>query len=96
MLAYSLFSMGEQREFTGAEGDASVKLTLRLRTNSGDTCRAAALRQQGIVLQPTFLIGPDLRAGTLLEIMPAWRLVELGVHAVFSLRASSSRRRCAV
>ena len=31
-----------------------------MRTNSGDTCRAAAVRHQGIVLQPSFLVGADL------------------------------------
>lgn len=86
VLAYSLFSMGEQWEFTGPEGVASVKVTPRLRTNSGDTCRVAALRHQGIVLQPTFLVGPDLLAGTLVELMPSWRSVELGVYAVYPSR----------
>ena len=61
-----------------------------MRTNSGDTCRAAALRRQGIVLQPSFLVGPDLLAGTLVEVMPSWRSVELGVHAVYPSRKFES------
>ena len=85
-LAYILFSMGDQWEFTGSEGVVSVKVTLRMRTDSGDTCRVAALRHQGIVLQPTFLVGPDLLAGTLVEKMPAWRSSELGVYAVYPSR----------
>nr|WP_281375246.1 LysR substrate-binding domain-containing protein [Aquabacterium terrae] len=64
------------------QGVASVKVTPRLRTNSGDTCRVAALHDQGIGLQPSFLIGPDLLAGTLVEVMPAWRSIDLGVYAV--------------
>ena len=86
MLAYSLFSMGDQWEFTGPGGGVTVKVTSRLRTNSGDTCRVAALRHLGIVLQPTFLVGPDLLAGRLVELMPAWRSVELGVYAVYPSR----------
>lgn len=92
VLAYSLFSMGEQWEFTRADAAAagpatvSVKVTPRMRTNSGDTCRVAALRHQGIVLQPTFLVGPDLLAGRLVEVMPAWRSVEMGVYAVYPSR----------
>jgi DNA-binding transcriptional LysR family regulator len=86
VLAYSLFSMGDQWEFTGPEGMASVKVTPRLRTNNGDTCRVAALRGQGIVLQPSFLVGPDLLAGTLVEVMPAWRSLEIGVYAVYPSR----------
>jgi DNA-binding transcriptional LysR family regulator len=86
VLTYSLFSMGDQWEFTGPEGAVSVKVTPRLRTNSGDTCRVAALRNQGIVLQPTFLVGSDLLAGTLVEVMPAWRSIELGVYAIYPSR----------
>jgi DNA-binding transcriptional LysR family regulator len=90
VLAYSLFSMGDQWEFTahgeGSSGTASVKVTPRLRTNSGDTCRAAALRHRGIVLQPSFMVGHDLLAGTLVEVMPAWRSLELGVYAVYPSR----------
>ena len=86
VLAYSLFSMGDQWDFTGPEGVASVRVTPRMRTNSGDTCRLAALRHQGIVLQPSFLVGPDLLAGTLVEVMPAWRSIELGVYAVYPTR----------
>ena len=52
---------------------------------AGDTCRVAALRHQGIVLQPSFLVGPDLLAGTLVEVMPSWRSIELGVYAVYPI-----------
>jgi DNA-binding transcriptional LysR family regulator len=90
VLAYSLFSMGDQWEFTGPHestvGAVSVKVMPRMRTNSGDTCRVAALRHRGIVLQPSFLVGPDLLAGTLVEVMPAWRSIELGVYAVYPSR----------
>ena len=86
VLAYSLLSMGDQWEFTGPEGVANVKVTPRMRTNSGDTCRVAALCHRGIVLQPSFLVGPDLLAGTLVELMPAWRSIELGIYAVYPSR----------
>jgi DNA-binding transcriptional LysR family regulator len=89
VLTYSLLSTGDQWEFTGPEGAAgvaSVKVTPRMRSNSGDTCRVAALRHQGIVLQPSFLVGQDLLAGTLVEVMPAWRSIELGIYAVYPSR----------
>lgn len=86
VLAYSLLSMGDEWEFTGPEGAVSIKVTPRMRTNSGDTCRVAALRHRGIVLQPTFLVGPELLAGTLVEVMPAYRCIELGVYAVYPSR----------
>lgn len=84
--AYSLFSMGDHWSFTGPQGPVTVKVAPRLRCNNGDTCRLAALRHQGIVLQPSFLVGPDLQAGTLVELMPEFRSIELGVYVVYPSR----------
>jgi DNA-binding transcriptional LysR family regulator len=92
IISYSLFSMGEQWNFTGPDGEVGVKVVPRVRTNSGDTCRAAALQHQGIILQPTFMVGADLAAGTLQEIMPAYRSVDLGIHAVYPSRKFVSPR----
>jgi DNA-binding transcriptional LysR family regulator len=86
VISYSLFSTGENWSFAGPDGDVSVKVSPRVRTNSGDTCRAAALQHQGIILQPTFIVGADLAQGTLQEIMPGYRSVELGIHAVYPSR----------
>jgi DNA-binding transcriptional LysR family regulator len=51
VLAYSLLAIGDTWEFAGPEGPVSVRVKPRLRTNSGDTCRAVALRSEGIVLR---------------------------------------------
>jgi DNA-binding transcriptional LysR family regulator len=86
VLVYNLLSMGEAWEFAGPDGPVSVTVQPRLRTNSGDTCRVAALRHRGIVLQPTFMVGPDLEAGTLVEVLPQYRSLELGIYAVYPSR----------
>lgn len=86
VISYSLFSSGENWRFTGPDGEVSVKVAPRVRTNSGDTCRAAALQGQGIALQPTFIVGADLAQGLLHEIMPAYRSIEMGVYAVYPSR----------
>ncbi len=86
VISYSLFASGENWSFTGPDGGVSVKVAPRVRTNSGDTCRAAALQHQGIILQPSFIVGADLAQGTLVEIMPGYRSVELGIHAVYPSR----------
>jgi DNA-binding transcriptional LysR family regulator len=57
-----------------------------MRTNSGDTCSAAALQHGGIVLQPSFMVGAHLRAGTLVEVLPAYPSIELDVYAVYPSR----------
>lgn len=86
VISYSQFSSGENWRFTGPDGEVSVKVAPRVRTNSGDTCRAAALQGQGIALQPTFIVGADLAQGLLREIMPAYRSIEMGVYAVYPSR----------
>jgi DNA-binding transcriptional LysR family regulator len=86
VISYSLFSSGENWTFSGKDGSVTVKVSPRVRTNSGDTCRAAALQDQGIILQPSFIVGADLAAGTLVELMPAYRSFELGIYAVYPSR----------
>ncbi|MCW5652938.1 LysR family transcriptional regulator [Hydrogenophaga sp.] len=86
VVAYSLLSMGDTWSFEGPGGPASVKVEPRLRTNSGDTCRAAALRHAGVIMQPAFLVEDDLRAGTLVALLPDYRCPELGIHAVYPSR----------
>ena len=86
VFTYKLLSTGEQWHFDGPEGAVSVKVTPRLRSNSGDTCCEAALQHQGLVLQPSFLVGAHLHTGRLVEVMPAYRSVELGIYAVFPSR----------
>jgi DNA-binding transcriptional LysR family regulator len=86
VLSYTLLAMGEHWAFTGPGGPVVAKVLPRMRSNSGDTCVAAALRHQGIVLQPTFLVGEALRTGALVEVMPEWRSIELGLYAVYPSR----------
>ena len=86
VLAYSYWSGGDDWTFNGPDGRASVRVMPRIHTNSGDTCRAAALEDQGVILQPDFLVGPDLERGTLVELMPEYRSIEIGIHAVYASR----------
>ena len=86
VFAYKLLTSGDQWHFDGPEGRTTVKVTPRMRSNSGDSCREAALQHQGIVLQPTFLVGEQLDSGALVEVMPAYRSIELGIYAVYPSR----------
>lgn len=86
VITYTLLSMGDHWEFEGPDGVVRVTVTPRMRTNSGDTCCAAALQDQGLVLQPSFLVGTHLASGALVEVLPQYRSLELGVHAVYASR----------
>ena len=86
VIAYTYWSTRDEWHFDGPDGPVSVKTTPCMHTNSGDTCRAAALAHQGVILQPSFLVGPDLAAGTLVALMPTFRSIEVGVYAVYPTR----------
>lgn len=86
VIAYTLLSMGDHWQFDGPDGPATVTVVPRLRANSGETCVAAALQHQGIVLQPSFLIGTHLKSGALVELLPQFRSIELGIYAVYPTR----------
>lgn len=92
VIAYTYLATGEQWSFTGPNGARSITVHPRLRSNSGDTCRAAALADQGIVFQPSFLVGDDLKAGRLVEILPQYAGPELDISVVYPSRHHLSHK----
>lgn len=86
VIAYSYWSERDEWVFDGPEGSVTVRTQPCIRTNNGDVCRAAALQHQGLILQPTFIVGDDLRQGTLVEVLPDYRSITLGIHAVYQSR----------
>lgn len=86
VLSYSLLATGDHWDFEGPEGSVSVTVKPAMRTNSGDTCIAAARKSKGVVLQPSFMVNADLRSGALVELMPTYRSVEFGIFAVYPTR----------
>lgn len=85
-IAYSLFSTKDEWHFDGPEGQISVKTNPRIHSNNGDTCRAVALNGMGIILQPSFLISEDIQSGALIELMPQYKSIELGIYAIYASR----------
>lgn len=92
IISYSYRADKDEWKFTGPEGVVSVKTKPCIQTNNGDTCRAAALSHQGVILQPTFLVGQDLANGSLVELMPSYRSEELGIYAVYPTRKHVSAK----
>ncbi|SMC25773.1 transcriptional regulator, LysR family [Andreprevotia lacus DSM 23236] len=63
-----------------------TKVRGQLYTNNGDSARAAALADRGLIWQPTFLIGDDLRAGRLVTVLPDYRLPDIDILALYPSR----------
>ena len=46
----------------------------------------------GLILQPTFLVGKDLRSGALVEVLPEYRSTDFGIYAVYPTRKHVSTK----
>lgn len=86
VINYSYWAGKEEWSFDGPKGKESVHIKPFMQTNNGDTCLVAAVAHQGIVLQPSFIVGDAIRAGDLVEIMPQYKSIELGIYAIFPTR----------
>lgn len=84
-LGYTLSErLGVNRWSFGADATASVPVSGSLSANNGDALRAAALTGLGIIYQPTFLVGEDIRAGRLVALPLDHPTTPAGaIHAVF-------------
>jgi len=82
-LLYTYASGGDAWRFRGEHGEEEVRLVGSLMANNGDALLAAALAGQGVILQPTFIVGDALRQGRLTRLLPGWQLQDLDVHAVY-------------
>jgi DNA-binding transcriptional LysR family regulator len=89
-LGYTLSSsVGPDRWRFGPDGSIIVPVTGNLHANNGDALVAAALAGQGMIYQPTFLVGDEIRAGRLVSITLDEPLMEL--PGVFAIYASNRR-----
>lgn len=68
----------------GADGAARVTVGGNLQANNGDALLVAARAGQGLVYEPSFILGDDLRAGSLVALTLDHPPVELdGVYVVY-------------
>lgn len=54
--------------------------------NNGDALRLAAVDGAGIILQPSFIVGEDVRAGRLQVVLPEYKVADLALYAVYAHR----------
>jgi DNA-binding transcriptional LysR family regulator len=87
-LIYSYLSRANVWRFTARDGrEIPIAVTGGFRINNGIMLAEAAAAGHGIVLTPTFYVGPLLRDGRLRRILAGYRLPELGIYAVYPARA---------
>lgn len=84
-LTYGHSTSMQRWRLSDASGKAIVApVTSYLCSNNGDVLRAAALCGIGITVLPTFLVGPDIRAGRLQVVLPDLSPAALTVYALYA------------
>jgi DNA-binding transcriptional LysR family regulator len=77
----------ESWKLEGPEGPVSYRPEGPLITNSSEVIREAVLSGAGIALRSTWDIGPELRSGRLVQVLPAWEgSRNLSVSALYPSR----------
>jgi len=69
--------------FQHGRGTRRVPVHGPLSSNNGEVLRAAALAGAGIALLPTFIVGDDLRAGTLVPLLRGAERWDAAIYAVY-------------
>ncbi|QDZ28067.1 LysR family transcriptional regulator [Noviherbaspirillum sp. UKPF54] len=91
-LNYSYWALRDEWQFTRDGVTESVRIAGTMRVNNGDLLREAALAGMGIVMQPTFIVGDDIRNGALVPVLADYRLPESAIHAVYPSRQHLSAK----
>jgi DNA-binding transcriptional LysR family regulator len=82
-LTYDLLATGNQWKLTGSDSTHWIAISGPLSTNNGEVLRDAAIAGRGIALLPTFIVGPDLRTGTLVPLLDDYEPPALSLYAIY-------------
>lgn len=83
-LCYSNLAMADEWRFMRDDGSAwPVEVSGRLHADNGDALREAALKGLGLVYLPTFIIGRDLQAATLVSVLTEYVPQDAGLYVVY-------------
>ena len=85
-LDYTLSSDVGRWRFRDGGATQDVKISGRFSANNGDALRLAALAGRGLVMQPTFIVGDDVRAGRLQIVLESYEADPMAVYAVYAHR----------
>lgn len=82
------FSVGnwDTWSFRRKQEEVRTRLTPALHSTSSEALRQCALAGGGLALLPSFLVGEDVRAGRLRQVLPGWDCGTLHIHALYPQR----------
>lgn len=77
---------GDDRVFTGPEGEVRVRPSNVIVANNTEMLRQFALLGMGIAFLPSYLIGGDTSRGRLVRLLPDYRLPQVEINVVYPSR----------
>ena len=78
------------RDRSGAE--RTVRVSGRLHSNNGDLLAEAAASGAGIVFEPAFIVGPEVRAGRLVPLLQDFEPPPVPIYALYPSRKHLSAK----
>jgi len=92
-LTYEYVTPRNVWRFQDAEGrERAVRVAGTLHANNGDLLAEAAVRGAGIVFEPAFIVGPDVRAGRLVPLLQEYTPPPVPIYAVYPSRKHLSAK----
>ncbi len=82
-LRYTYSAANGDWYFDGPDGRIDVRVQGTLAANNGEALRAAALAGLGLIVSPTFIVGPDLLAGRLEAVLTRYCGDDSALYAVY-------------
>jgi DNA-binding transcriptional LysR family regulator len=83
-LCYSTNSLTPEWRLQKLDGSPwPVQIAGHLHANNGDVLRVAAIEGAGIAYLPSFIVGADLQAATLVSLMPDFVPQDAAIYAVY-------------
>jgi DNA-binding transcriptional LysR family regulator len=83
---------GRWRLLDAAGREHSVQIAGSVHSNNGDLLAEAAARGIGILYEPAFIVGPEIRAGRLVPLLTDYHSPPLPIYAVYPSRKHLSAK----
>ncbi|QTD89887.1 LysR family transcriptional regulator [Burkholderia anthina] len=77
---------GDERVFTGPDGEVRVRPTNVIVANNTAMLRQCALLGMGVAILPSYLIGGDIARGALVRLLPDFRLPQVEINIAYPSR----------
>lgn len=91
-LRFTYWEIQNDWAFETEEGPLSMRINGTLESNLGDFLRLAAINGLGLILQPTYMVGHDIKAGRLQPVLLEYASPTIDINAVYLHRRHLSAK----